>query len=78
MSYLDKVEKELRDRFANEPSGNDMQEPTWDEWVKEIVSFVREKLLESYKNGAQAARQSRFAGQRGGQPNPSQKSKASK
>jgi len=57
MAYLDDVEKELRNKFGDEPVGNDPQEPGWDEWVNEIVSFVKGKLLESYKNGASAERQ---------------------
>jgi len=74
MSYLDDVEHELRQKYFDEKE----QEPGYRSYVDEVVKFVRGKLLESYKNGAQAARQSRFAGQRGGQPKPQQKSKASK
>jgi len=70
MSYLDDVELELRHKYFDEKD----QDPDYRSYVDEVVKFVREKLLESYKNGAQAARQQI---QRGGQPK-TQKSKASK
>ena len=50
MSYLDDVEKDLRDILDTSA------EPEAQKRTDEIVKFVREKLLESYKNGAQAAR----------------------
>ncbi len=56
MSYLDDVEKELRDRLFPAEDGDT-------EWSDEIVKFVRIKLLESYKNGAQAARKQLDKGQ---------------
>ena len=68
MAYLDDVEKELRGLLNSD-------EPDAETWGEQIVNFVRGKLLESYKNGAQAARNQI---QRGGQPKPQQKSKASK
>ena len=68
MAYLDDVEKELRGLLNSD-------EPDAETWGERIVNFVRGKLLESYKNGAQAARKQM---QRGGQPKPQQKSKASK
>ena len=49
MSYLDDVEQELRHIL-------DSDEPEAEKWGEQIVKFVRAKLLESYKNGAQAAR----------------------
>ena len=54
MSYLDDVEKELRSILYDTPS-----EFTDDR----VVNFVRTKLLESYKHGAQAARKQMGKGQ---------------
>ncbi len=45
MSYLDAVEAELVDKLKNDANT-----------IAELTSFFRAKLLESYKNGAQAAR----------------------
>ena len=64
MSYLDDVEKTLRDIL-------DSDEPDAELWGEKIVKFVRAKLLESYKNGAQAARK-----QQGKPQQPKQKSQA--
>ena len=47
MSYLDDVEQELRDLY---------HETDEDELPDAVVKLVRAKLLQSYKNGAQAAR----------------------
>ena len=63
MNYLDEVVKALRHIL-------DSDEPDAEKWADEIVAFVREKLLESYKNGAQAARR--------GRPNQYKKSKTRK
>jgi hypothetical protein len=65
MAYLDDVEKELRGLLNSE-------EPDAETWSEQIVNFIRGKLLESYKNGAQAARKQM---QRGGQNQQQQKSK---
>ena len=56
MSYLDDVEKKLREIL-------DIDEPDAELWGEKIVKFVRAKLLESYKNGAQAARKQLDKGQ---------------
>ena len=49
MSYLDAIEKELRDIL-------DIDEADAELWNEKIVKFVREKLLESYKNGRKAGK----------------------
>ena len=51
MGYLEEVEKELRTLLIS-PTGPNPDVP----WDDQVVSFVREKLLESYRNGMQAAR----------------------
>ena len=66
MSYLDDVEKQLRDIL-------DIDESDAELWGEKIVKFVRAKLLESYKNGAQAARKHMGKPQ---PPKPKQKSQA--
>jgi hypothetical protein len=53
MNYLNDVEQQLRRRLG------ESDEPGYAEWVDDIVAFVREKLLESYKNGAAAERNRR-------------------
>ena len=65
MSYLDDVEQELRDLY---------HETDKDELPDALVKLVRAKLLQSYKNGAQAARRQ---GQQGNQKQY-KKSKTSK
>ena len=62
MSYLDDIEKELRDQLFPAEDGDI-------EWSDQIVAFVRQKLLESFKNGAQAGRK-----QMGKTQTPKQKS----
>ena len=52
MSYLDDVEKELRQEFLDE----DEMDEDYQTWMSKLCKFFREKLLESYRNGAQAAR----------------------
>ena len=69
MSYLDDVEKELRKKLNFFSIDAETTRIALD-----ISSFVREKLLESYKNGAQAARKQM---QKGNQ-NQNRKSKTSK
>ena len=51
MNYLDDVEKQLRKRLAAFEIDAETETIATD-----IIGFVRTKLLESYKNGAQAAR----------------------
>ena len=53
MNYLDEVEQVLRTSYLGD--GPDVK-PQIKEWINEVVGFVRQKLLESYKNGGQAAR----------------------
>ena len=52
MNYLDQVEKELRQIL-------DSDEPKAEKWADTIVKFVRDKILESYKNGLAAAKTSK-------------------
>jgi hypothetical protein len=65
MSYLDGVEKELRGLIVklpvtvSESDEDDEFMQRLDGQTDNIVKFVREKLLESYKNGAQAERNRR-------------------
>ena len=49
MNYLDQVEKELREIL-------DSDEPEAEKWADTIVGFVKDKILESYKNGLAAAK----------------------
>lgn len=49
MGYIQDLEKELRDNL-----------PEMDD--EELVKFFKEKVLESYRNGAQSARQARGKG----------------
>jgi len=49
MGYLQDLEKELRDRFA------EMDE-------EKLIKFFKEKVLESYRNGAQVAKPARGKG----------------
>ena len=65
MSYLDDIEKELRDMLGVDKADGEVAE-----YLNSTVAFVRTKLLESYKNGAQAARKQMDKGQ----PKPKQKS----
>lgn len=51
MNYLDEVEQELRAILTPEKESQ-----AGADCVAEVVKLVRAKLLESYKNGAQAAR----------------------
>lgn len=51
MNYLDQVEKELREIL-------DSDEPEAEKWANTIVEFVRDKILESYKNGLAVAKKS--------------------
>jgi len=53
MSYLDDVEKELRQMLGDFGEEEDKEA---NDWAEDVVKFVRITLLESYKNGAQAAR----------------------
>ena len=52
MNYLDKIEEELRQIL-------DSDEPEAENWADTIVKFVRDKILESYKNGLAAAKTSK-------------------
>ena len=67
MSYLDDIGKELS-QLLIKTYGTPMAGPELD-----IIGFVREKLLESYRNGAQAARKQMDKAQ---PPKPKQKSPA--
>lgn len=49
MGYIQDLEKELRDRMA------DMDE-------EELIKFFKEKVLESYRNGAQSAKPAKGKG----------------
>lgn len=68
MSYLDDVEKELRDMLGVDEATDEVAG-----YLNSTVAFVKTKLLESYKNGAQAARKQLYKAQ---QPKPKQKSQA--
>ena len=50
MNYLDEVEQELVKIITGSDSAQDI------EWGRQIIGFVRAKLLESYKNGLAAGR----------------------
>ena len=67
MSYLDDVEKELRDMLGVDKADGEVAE-----YLNSTVAFVRTKLLESYRNGAHAARKQMDKGR----PKPKQKSQA--
>ncbi len=55
MNYLDEVEKELREMCGDEFAKNTEVK----DWIETIVTFVKEKILESYKNGLAAAKKSK-------------------
>ena len=52
MNYLDQIEKELRQILDSDESESE-------KWADTIVKFVRDKILESYKNGLAAAKTSK-------------------
>ncbi len=52
MNYLDKIEEELRQILDSDQSESE-------KWADTIVKFVRDKILESYKNGLAAAKTSK-------------------
>jgi len=64
MNYLDEVEQELRAILTPEKESSTGAAMLGADCVAGVVKLVRAKLLESYKNGAQAARRQM---QRGGQ-----------
>ena len=52
MNYLDQIEKELRQILDSDQSESE-------KWADTIVRFVRDRILESYKNGLAAAKTSK-------------------
>lgn len=54
MTYIQDIEKALTERLAGLDAGKQ----------KEILSFVREKILESYRNGIEAGRTGKQGGKR--------------
>ena len=56
MNYLDEVEQELRAILTPEKESPTGEATSCPDCFAEVVELVRAKLLESYKNGAQAAR----------------------
>ncbi len=68
MSYLDEIEKELRELLAQEPKykaprGNEEYEQAveelaerYTEWEDRVLKFLKTKVLESFKNGAATER----------------------
>ncbi len=71
MSYLDEIERELRELLAQEPKFVKVEAPEgsaeyekaveelaelYTEWEDKILKFLRAKVLESFKNGAAAER----------------------
>jgi len=71
MSYLDEIERELRELLAQEPKFVKVEAPEgseeykdaveelaelYIEWEDKILKFLRTKVLESFKNGAAAER----------------------
>ena len=51
MNYLDKTEEELRELLSDETDP--------EKWADTVLRFVRDKILESYKNGLAAAKRSK-------------------
>lgn len=49
MGYLNDFEQDLRDRVSATHPGDETK-------VEELVKFVKEKILDSYRNGAKAAK----------------------
>ena len=71
MSYLDEIERELRELLAQEPKFVNVEAPEgsaeyenaveelaelYTEWEDKILKFLRTKVLQSFKNGAAAER----------------------
>jgi len=71
MSYLDEIERELRELLAQEPKFVKVEAPEgseeyekaveelaelYIEWEDKILKFLRTKVLQSFKNGAAAER----------------------
>ena len=71
MSYLDEIERELRELLAQEPKFVKVEAPEgsveyenaveelaelYTEWEDKILKFLRTKVLDSFKNGAAAER----------------------
>ena len=50
MDYLKQIEQQFRDLYWGAPE---------ESIVDDLVDFVKEKVLESYKNGLQASKQSK-------------------
>ncbi len=82
MSYLDEIEKELRELLTQEPKykapkGNEEYEQAveelaerYTEWEDRVLKLLKTKVLESFKNGAAAERKQK--------QNKDKKSQASK
>ena len=71
MSYLDEIERELRELLAQEPKFVKVEVPEgseeykdaveelaelYTEWEDKILKFLKTKVLESFRNGAAAER----------------------
>ncbi len=74
MSYLSDVQEELLDLLGQQPINQVIHHPEGtpeyeeavkefenmdQEWEDKVVKFVKEKILESFKNGAQTERNKR-------------------
>ncbi len=93
MSYLDEVQQEFKQLLDKQPKLDDVAMPDDKQeyeqameelaelqvqWENEVCQFVRNKLLQSYKNGAETARNQMNKRRPNKDQKPKQKSKTQK
>jgi hypothetical protein len=53
MNYMQELEKDLRTRLEQ---GSALELEEWEGWTTELITFVKDAVLKSFKNGLEAAK----------------------